>query len=269
MTDSSDEPLYKKTFTPADWVPHEEANLAKTLYAKLYESLKLNPKRTIEDYWYRYYKAIEIFCTDEELRDVWEIKTKRGYNGAIMSRFSQIFSFGPLRPKITEKERNDKIKEIDKYLTKIERIAVYDWSVGTFISMGLTSVYSNILEEMSDLNPELIKKSSSRSYPRFAVMPSLFFKKLREEIKNCHMNTHSSSTHNIGNERTSERVYFTHEFTEFVRFIHEYKRKKNHAMTARILNKIRPDLGPFSDDNIRQVTNKRRLKARSLIKKSG
>ncbi|MBP7758606.1 MAG: hypothetical protein KA099_01925 [Alphaproteobacteria bacterium] len=270
MTDSPDEQLYKKTFTPESWVPLKQADHAKTLYAKLYDSLtELARAGHKDDYRYYYYKAIEIFCTDEELRDVWETKTKRDYEGqAIMSIFNQIFSLCPSRPKITETKRNNRLKEIDKYLKKIERLAVSDGSVGKVVSMSLAITHSNILEEMSDLNPEQIKKSSQRTFPPLAVEPSLFFKNLREEIKNCHMNTHSSSTHNIGGERTSERVYFIHEFTELVRFIHEYKRK-NHAMTARILNKIRPDLGPFSDDNIRQVTTKKRSKAKSLIKKSG
>ena len=262
------ERTYKMCFKPAEWVPPKEAEAAKEFYRCQYDRLtKLVRDGINDEYGEIYYKAIEIFCTDEKLKDVWKIITKTGYDGyMIMSRFGGIFFGYHLGPRITETERNNRLEVIDTALKNICSLTLSDWSVRDYVSQSLLATMSHVLDELSELNPDHIQKFSRRSYPLLAIEPSLFFSKLRDEIKECKINTHAPYPRNIGNKKTAERVYFIHNFTDLVDFIYSYRRS-NYAMTARILNKIRPDLGNFSADNIRQTT-KGRSKPKSMQKKA-
>lgn len=262
------ERTYKRSFQPAEWVPPQEAEAAKDFYERHYVTLtELARKGEHDEYVEIAYRAIEIFCTDEALKDVWETKTKTGYDGCmIMASLGGIFWGYHRGPRITETERDKRLEEIDSAVKNICRLTLSDWSVRDYVSLSLLATMGHVLDELSELNPDHIQKSSRKSYPPLASEPSLFFSKLRDEIKKCKLKTHAPYPRNIGNEKTSERVYFIHKFTDFVDFIYSCRRS-NYAMTARILNKIRPDLGNFSADNIRQTT-KGRSKPKSMQKKA-
>ncbi len=237
MKNHPEERTYKMTFQPAEWVPPKEAEFALHQYKKLHE---------------------------ETIKDFWEAKTKSGYDGTmIMGTFGGLSFTSQFRPRVTETERNNRLKEIDKLLQKIEKIALSDSSVYSYVNNGLQATADDIVADylkLNNINPKNGKYVSLQS------RPEVFFSKLREKINTCNLKTHDSSTKNrINDEKTAERVLFMHHISELVQFAYSYRRQ-NHAMTARILNLIRPDLGKFTEANVRLTVGKL-PKPKSLQKK--
>ncbi|MCK6419021.1 MAG: hypothetical protein L6Q57_08835 [Alphaproteobacteria bacterium] len=265
MTTQKAEKTYKMKFQPAAWVPKQEADFALSQYKELYEVLvSLARKDTSSKRAEINYRAIEIFCTHEELRDVWETKNKTGYDGtSIMGSFGGMFFGYHLGPRITETVRNKRLRNIDKLLKEVANLSISDNSVNHYIGRGLLETFCDSLKDYSTLNPEIGKLPSR--FPPLMCSPNMFFSRMREKIKECKTKTHAEWPASIGDSFKSERVFFIHRVSGLVDFIHSYKRS-NHAMASRILNKIRPDLGHFSADNIRLVT-KDREKTKSIKKK--
>ncbi len=259
MTEENEKRMYKRKFTPAKWVPYTAACNALEVYEKLYKKItKAERERCDTKAMYIQYKAIEALCTDKKIKDFWQVTTKDGcydVHPMMMGSFFGIFISYRRGPRITEKERDKKLKKIDDLLKEICELIVSDSSIHDRVYIGFLNTINNVCDALADSNPEYIKKGSPRCFPPLAGEPTIFIQKLRENIESCSIKTHSDWPLHIRNEKKAERVYFMHQISELVQYAYSYRRQ-NHAMTARILNVIRPDLGKFTEDNVRLTVGK-------------
>lgn len=255
-------------FTPAEWVPPNEAAFALHQYKDLYEKItQIEQDDRKVDSMYIQHKAIKAFCTDEAIEDFWkrlenkgslkEIKEEDKYNGReAINLFTSMFWGYNFKPSITKSEKNDDLKAIDEALKDI----CVSISADVSVHMHMNKIFGvTLLEELkvpSDTNPKELKKLSCINH-RNAYS---FFKKLRENIATSEIDPHSRWAFNLKKKNEAERVFFMLEVYKLVEFAYSHHeiRKSNYAMTARILNVILPDLGNFSEGSVRAAVNKRK-----------
>jgi hypothetical protein len=251
------EKLYKERFQPAAWIPKDAADCALESYRSLYRKLTEEQRKGVfNEFREISYKAIEIFCTDPELKEIWDNRIKFDPDCDMMIGIFRGYFIGySLQPSITINERDKRLKKIDQHLEGILELIKSDNSVDVYVELGLLRLMGDIFQKFNHLNYGQPADNSIAGlyHPAIACNPQFFFEALKTKISEVDLLTHMNSPRKTGDETMRERTYFIRSFDLFIDYSYGYRRS-NHALTARLLNKIRPDLGEFTPDNIRLST---------------
>jgi hypothetical protein len=248
-----EEEQFKQEIQPAAWVNEYAAQRAKETYAeyrdahgKIWRGEKKAPA-DIVPYLVRL-RGIERLVTDPQLEAFWK-KAAFDVIGSIAGLYDRYFGqANNMRlnvPSISKRQRDKRLDNIAKHLDRICREIDADSSVAVcFEAAFLDALQAGSFEVK---NPCSI---------------GAFLQKLQQSIStdgpsSCrHVKTHDALPRNIGEGGKSERGRFIYGISQIV--FNSYRRT-NHAVSAKILNVLRPDLGEFTADNVRQYMNKRPL----------
>ena len=250
----SDEGSFKQQIQPAAWVNQYAAQKAKETYVEYfnaYRKFRLDNKGIPTDivpYPVRL-RGIEGLVTDLQLEGFWR-KAKFDVIGSISGLYTEHFqstggSLRPITPKVSKSVRDKKLDNIAKHLERIFYEINSDPSVATCLEVAFF---------------EALKAGSFK--PENPCNIGAFFEKLHQSISTdgpdgCRrMKTHDALPRSMREGDKNERGRFMYGVSQIV--FNSYQRS-NHAVTAKILNIIRPDLGEFTADNVRQYMNKRPL----------
>ncbi len=254
MTRQSNKYLNRYDIEPAPWVMPKEAEAAKYFFKDFAEKnrniirKKEKSLPNIVPYEVRL-AAIEGLVTDPQFKIFWEKAGEKMIIIAICGLFNNYIgpdkeNMRPLIPAITKSERDKRLDEAAKSLRSFCRIVGSDISIedcfrqafydslkaGNFETKNLHNVgafFNKFYESLIDKGPDGCRQRTKThvAYPR---------------------------SMNEGNK--AERGRFIYRIAGLVTQIYG---RSNYALTSRILNVVRSDLGHFSDNNVRQYMKAR------------
>lgn len=246
------EEQFPTTLSIAEWVPEAEARHAISAYEGFHAKWRQGEEDPdIVPYWVRL-KALVYLMKDPDLKKFWTQVEKirpdqSSIISAILGLFLHFFGNRSIIPKITLKERDKSLNDAASYLKKMISELYSDSSTIDCFELGAFQDAMNA----GGLKPD----DAGYNVRRF--MDSLHESLSSKNPDGCRkMKTHHNLPISIREDegRKAERVRFIHSVS---RHIEQIFQKPNHALTARILNGIRPDLGCFLAANIRLQYKKR------------
>lgn len=247
-----EEQLFKIEIQPAIWVMPSQAAMAKQIYEESLKSYKAQKKGEknvpldIVPYEIRM-KGIEKFVTDPAFKSFWEKNGEYGTLNVIGGLYIKYWGtpetgFQPAHPKITLPERNKELKRSAAILKKFCELIASDISLQNSFQMGFLDALKKGGFETSSFN--------------IGIVMSTLHENLANPTKSpCNsINTHAPYPRSLREKNKAERGRFIYGLSTHVQFI--YKRY-NHALVSRILNVLRPDLGRFIAEDVRQYMTKK------------
>ncbi len=250
---AKDDELFKSEISPASWVMPQQAAMARHVYSEAlneWRKIERGQKKSRPDivpYQVRM-RGIEKLVTDTTFKKFWEQAGEYWVINTIGGLYLHYFgpddqNMQPLLPAITQKERDNRLDEAASFLKSFCLRVSSDPSVETCFQVAFREALKAGSFEAS--NPHNI---------------GAFFNKLYESLADksesgCrHIKTHRSYPGNSGKANSAEKCRFMLDVANLV--MHIYGRY-NYALTERILNAIRPDIGPFTQDSIRKFMKNR------------
>ncbi len=247
------EDLFKQKIQPAKWVSEGQAAMAHQIYdesLKNYKSQKKGEKTVPPDivpYEIRM-RGIEQLVTDHQFKKLWE---KNG-DAYLLNTIGGLYikycisgdgRYHPAHPKITLSERDRELKRCAQKLSAMVDIINSDISISTcFQAAFFEAIKAGNFETKNTCN--------------IGAFLIRLYEDLNDEVKSgCRrMKTHISYPRSIREKNKAERGHFIYRISKHIQYI--YKRY-NHALVSRILNVLRPDLGEFTPEDVRQyISNK-------------
>lgn len=258
-----EEQLFKLEIQPASWVMPSQAAMAKQIYN---ESLKKyreqnNSKKSkskekkkiphdIVSYEIRM-KGIEKFVTDPQFEKFWKRNGEYGILNIIGGLYLRYFGteetgFYSAHPQITLAERNKELKRSAAILEKFCKVIYSDISLQNSFQMAFL---------------DALKKGGfdTDSFNIWVVLKTLHESLLDPANSPCNsINTYAPYPRSIREKNKSERGRFIYSISTHLKFIHK---RYNHALVSRILNVLRPDLGKFTPEDVRNYMTKKEKSA--------
>lgn len=232
-----------------DWVPHTEKAHAKELYAIV---VKSNPDLA---------KALEALVWSADLEKFWKKVSSNpdmvNNNFVTGTLYNELGLLYLRKPNMARAETETAIGDCAKKLKSISSIAKSDSN----LSMYLECVFLECLISRFPILQEKVKSGGVEMKGRLSDLLDDFRDRLSDPNKMMTYDTHRKFPQKIREGEMAERVYLQKTVSSIVFAVYK---KRNHAETTRILNVIRPDLGHFSADNVRQVTDTRKKTKRSI-----
>lgn len=244
------EMLFKQEILPASWVKPEQAKMAQQIYnesLKKYKQKKKNVPFDVVPYEIRM-RGIEQLVTDHKFKKLWEKNGEAYLLNTIGGLYTKYWIVGdgryyPAHPKITLAERNKELKRSAAILEKFCKVIYSDISLQTSFKMAFVDALKKGGFDTDSFNIETVLKTLHES--------------LLDPINSpCKINIHTPYPRTIREEKKSERGRFIYGISHHIKWI--YKRH-NHALVSRILNVLRPDLGKFTPEDVRNyMANKKK-----------
>lgn len=248
---SQKELLFKQEISPASWVHVDNANMAKQIYSeslKKFREQKNNPKNLPPDivpYEIRM-KGIENFVTDPGFKKFWERVGPYGILSCVGGLYIRHWENGkngyrPIHPKISLAKRNQELIRSAAALNRFYKIVYSDASIAHCFE---TSFYE--AAQKGNFLP-------NNPFNLGALLTSLY-ESLNDPTQGpcARIKTHANYPRNLREYKTVERVRFSCGISQHVKHIYG---KNQHTLVSRILNTLRPDLGSFSEADIRHCIN--------------
>ncbi len=245
-----DELKFSQQLHPAEWVQPEQAAHAKEIYSKFRQSWKDDRKpnttkdKCIVPYEIRL-KGVQEFTTDKVFEKFWRKANHFPVMSVIGVIWDRYFNGQPSHPKITMKVRDARLDECAILWEKLWDLACSDSSTRDCFMIALINglkqggfdrtngacdlgiTYKSVLDNLTGENP-----AGGR-----------------------HIKTHQSYPKKIGDTKTAERGYSIARISSMLDQIYG---RKYHTLAAEILNKIRPDIGPFTASDVGKYINERK-----------
>jgi len=251
--DGPSDEKFEQKIKPAAWVGEYAANRAEQCYINYLNEYRQiyngrnNLPVDIVPFPVRL-RGIQRLVTDPQLKGFWK-KSKFDVIGQISGLYTKYLAqeaggYFLITSRITKKQRDAKLDNIAKHLDCVIR-EISDPSVSDCFMVAFHAALKAGSFEAG--NPHNIGK---------------FLLKLRDEVGDnsptgCRrMKTHEGHPGNGTEIDMIERGRFIYGISQIV--FNSYKRY-NHAVSARILNIVRDDLGGFTDDTVRQYMKRRPL----------
>ncbi len=198
--------------------------------------------------------GIETIVTDKKFEKFWNkaggycvISNVTGlyinYNG------SPEIGFSAYMPQITFAEREDKLREAANHFNIFVRTMSSDQSLRTILLVAFCRAFKD-----AGLMPKL-GPSNEGPYNM-----GIFFETLHNEISEPTSRSREMKTHEYYPDRPRDRRLMARgraigQINTMVQFI---MKRPSYTLTAKILNAIRPDIGPFSNDDVRKYVARRK-----------
>jgi len=229
----------------------EQAAMAHQIYNEALESYKSRKRLEkkvppdIVPYEIRM-KGIETLVTDQQFKKLWEKNGAAYLLNRIGGLYIRYWESGDGRyysahPKITLSERDKELKRCAKKLSVMVDIINSDISISTcFQSAFFDAIKAGNFEVNNPCN--------------IGAFLIRLYEDLNDEVENgCRrMKTHAPYPRTIRERKKLERGRFIHGISFHIQWLYG---RHNHALVSRILNVLRPDLGEFTPEDVRNYIN--------------